>query len=201
LKLKRLILGRKAVHRIRLGCFYQILPIGRWQQCCTPSYHAVNRRIAPPGEITMKLKYLVLTVVAVSPSAVCQPIPGVRMPPEIGAAYGRLGKAIMAHDAAGVRSVWAEDFVVNSPNNEVLGREQVIAVMERDFLDYKDFKKHITFVGEKPEMTVIMGYDTMVPTKGLGAGKQVTRPFTDVWTKRSDGWKLVARQATIAAVN
>ena len=127
-----------------------------------------------------------------------QPAPGVRVPPAIGAAYGRLGKAMMAHDADGVRTVWAEDFVVNSPNNTVLRREDVIAVMESDFLDYKDFQKHISFVGEKPEVTVVMGYDTMIPIKGPGAGKQVTRPFTDVWAKRNAGWYLIARQATIA---
>ena len=149
----------------------------------------------------MDLKYLTLALVAFATSVASQPAPGVRMPPEIGAAYGRLGKAMMSHDAVGVRTVWADDFVVNSPNNEVLSREQVIAVMERDFLDYKDFRKHITFVGEKPEMTVVMGYDTLTPIKGPGAGKAVTRPFTDVWAKRSDGWKLVARQATIAAAN
>jgi len=134
----------------------------------------------------------------VAAPATAQLAPGLRMPPEIGAAYGRLGKAMMAHDAAGVRTVWAEDFVVNSPNNAVLGREEVIAVMERDFLDYKDFRKHITFIGEKPEVTVVMGYDTMVPLKGPGAGKQVTRPFTDIWAKRTAGWQLIARQATIA---
>jgi len=130
--------------------------------------------------------------------AIAQLAPGVRMPPEIGAAYGRLGKAMMAHDAAGVRTVWAEDFVVNSPNNTVIGREDVISVMEQDFLDYRDFHKHITFVGEKPEVTVVMGYDTMIPIKGPGAGKQVMRPFTDIWAKRSAGWQLIARQATIA---
>ena len=146
-------------------------------------------------------KHCVLTLSAVATVAASQPSPGVRMPPEIGAAYGRLGKAIMSHDAAGVKAVWADDFIVNSPNNEVLTRDQVIAVMESDFLDYQDFQKHITFVDEKPEMTIVMGFDTMVPKKGPGAGKQVMRPFTDVWTKRSDGWKLVARQATIAAAN
>jgi len=143
-----------------------------------------------------KIGLFAAALLAVPASA--QLAPGVRMPPEIGAAYGRLGKAMMAHDAAGVRGVWADDFVVNAPNNEVLGREQVIAVMEQDFLDYKDFRKHIAFVGVKPEVTIVMGYDTMVPLKGPGAGKQVMRPFTDVWAKRSVGWQLIARQATIA---
>lgn len=147
----------------------------------------------------MLWKHLAVAVTVVAAPAAGQLAPGVRMPPEIGAAYGRLGKAMMSHDAAGVKTVWADDFVVNSPNNAVLTRDQVIGVMEKDFLDYADFHKHITFVGEKPEMTVVMGYDTMVPRKGPGAGRQVTRPFTDVWVKRSDGWKLVARQATIAS--
>jgi ketosteroid isomerase-like protein len=137
-------------------------------------------------------------LLVIAAPAAAQLAPGVRMPPEIGAAYGRLGKAMMAHDAAGVRTVWADDFVVNAPNNAVLTREQVIAVMEQDLLDYRDFHKHITYVGQKPEMTVVMGYDTMVPLKGPGAGKQVMRPFTDVWAKRAAGWQLVARQATIA---
>jgi len=133
-------------------------------------------------------------------SAFGEATPEIKPPSEIGAAYGRLGKAMMSHDIEGVRRVWAEDFVVNSPNNEVLTREQVIAAMENDFLSYKDFRKHITSVSEKPEVTVIMGYDTMIPIKGPGAGKQVMRPFTDVWAKRSGTWLLIARQATIAAV-
>ncbi len=139
-----------------------------------------------------------LSALVIAAPAVAQLAPGVRMPPEIGAAYGRLGKAMMVHDADGVRAVWADDFVVNSPNNAVLDREAVIAVMRQDFLDYRDFRKHITFISEKPEVTVVMGYDTMVPVKGPAAGKHVMRPFTDVWAKRADGWRLIARQATIA---
>lgn len=48
---------------------------------------------------------------------------------------------------------------------------------------------------------VVLGHDTMIPKKGPGAGKQVVRPFTDIWAKRSAGWQLIARQATIAAAN
>lgn len=143
---------------------------------------------------------LIMAISLVSP-ALGQGAPGVRMPPEIGAAYGRLGKAMLAHDADGVRTVWAEDFVVNSPNNSVLRREDVIAKMKEDFLDYRHFEKQVTFVEQKPEVTVVMGYDTMVPVKGPGAGRSVVRPFTDIWAKRAAGWQLIARQATIAAAN
>lgn len=146
------------------------------------------------------VRMLLLPMLLAAAPAAAQLAPGVHMPPEIGVAYGRLGKAMMAHDADGVRMVWAEDFVVNSPNNTVLRREDVIAAMERDFLDYRDFRKHITLVAEKPEVTVVMGYDTMVPIKGPGAGRRVTRPFTDIWARRRSGWQLIARQATIAQI-
>jgi len=81
----------------------------------------------------MLKKIGLLGAVIIAAPTHAQTAPGVRVPPEIGAAYGRLGKAMMAHDAAGVRTVWAKDFVVNSPNNTVIGREDVIAVMEHDF--------------------------------------------------------------------
>lgn len=139
-----------------------------------------------------------LAVVCATASA--KPEPGVHVPPEIGEAYGRLGKAIMTRDTEGVKAVWAEDFVVNSPNNTVLRRDEVIAALADELLAYKDFEKHITFVGEYPDVVVVMGYDTLVPIKGPGAGQQVVRPFTDVWMKREDRWMIIARQATIAAM-
>ena len=145
----------------------------------------------------MKSVSLVLLLLLAGPAFAVQPG---TMPPEIGAAYGRLGKAIASHDADAARQVWAEDFVVNAPANVVLGREQVIAVMNEDFLEYRNFKKHITRIDQKAEAVIVMGYDTLVPLKGPGAGKRVTRPFTDVWVQREGRWWLVARQATIAAV-
>jgi len=132
--------------------------------------------------------------------AAAQPAPAVHLPPEIGAAYARLGKAIVAHDVAGVKSVWADDFVVNSPANKVLRRDEVIAALKSDLLDYKNVRKNITYVGQQPGVVIVMGFDTLVPIKGPGAGKQLTRPFTDFWMKRASGWMLIARQATIAAI-
>lgn len=152
--------------------------------------------------MTLQKLRIILAAITLSASltALAEPEPGVRVPPEIGAAYGRLGKAIVSHDVEGVKAVWAEDFVVNSPNNTVLRRDDVIAAMASELLDYRDFKKHITFVGEHPDVVIVMGYDTLVPLKGPGAGQQVTRPFTDVWMKRAGQWLVIARQATIAAV-
>lgn len=80
-----------------------------------------------------------------------------------------------------------------------LRRDEVIAAMQSDLLDYKNPKKTIEYVGQHGNATIVMGYDTMIPLKGPGAGKQIMRRFTDFWMKDVDGWKIIARQATIAA--
>lgn len=141
-----------------------------------------------------------VATLAIASATAADASPPLTMPPEIGAAYGRLGKAIQARDAEGVKAVWSEDFVVNAPNNAILRRDEVIAAMGEELLAYKDFEKHIQYVGQHGGTTIVMGHDTMVPLKGPGAGKHVLRPFTDVWMKDPDGWKLIARQATIAEV-
>lgn len=104
-------------------------------------------------------------------SAMAQTASTVQMPPEIGAAYGRLGKAITTHDPEGGKSVRAEDSIVNAPSNTVLHRDEVIAAMAEDLLDYRDLRKTITLMDQKPGAVVVMGYDTMVPLKGPAAGR------------------------------
>jgi hypothetical protein len=92
-----------------------------------------------------------------------------------------LEKAMMAHHSAGIITVEAEDFVVNSPNNTVIGHRDVIGLMEQ-VLHYREVHEHIIFVAEKPEVTVGMGYDDGFK-EGAGAGKQVMRPFSDFCQK------------------
>jgi hypothetical protein len=127
--------------------------------------------------------------------------PAVKMPPELGAAYGRLGKAILARDENGVKEVWDPDLVVNAPNNTILRREEVIAAMQAELLAYRDFRKVIEYVGVHGNSAIVMGHDTMVPLKGPGEGKPVMRRFSDFWLNEGAGWRLVARQATIAAIS
>jgi hypothetical protein len=79
-----------------------------------------------------------------------------------------------------------------------VAREDVIAGMERDFLDYKELQTLITFVGDKPEPTVTMGYDTMISIQAPNCRQADDPALTDVWAKRSHRWRLIVRQATIA---
>lgn len=68
----------------------------------------------------MKLAPYLFTITACLSawSANAQPMPS-KLPAAIGQAYAKLGKAIATHDQEGVKQVWAEDFVVNAPNNAI----------------------------------------------------------------------------------
>lgn len=127
--------------------------------------------------------------------------PAAQMPPELGATYAKLGKAIATRNEAGVKEVWSPELVVNAPNNAILRRDEVIAALQSELLAYKDFRKVVEYVGVQDGIAVVMGYDTMIPVNGPGQGKQVMRRFTDVWSSKNAGWMLIARQATIAALS
>lgn len=70
---------------------------------------------------------------AISVPSAAQLASGATTPPELGAAYGRFGEA-----------------------------------MVQDLLDHRDCRKRITLIYRKPEVTVVMGFAAMVPTRGPG---------------------------------
>ncbi len=143
---------------------------------------------------------LIIATVALACATVQAAPPAAQMPPELGARYAKLGKAIVSRDEQGVKEVWSPDLVVNAPNNAILRRDEVIAALQAELLQYKDFRKVVEYVGVQDDIAVVMGFDTMVPLNGPGQGKHVTRRFTDLWSKGSGTWMLIARQATIAAL-
>ncbi len=74
-----------------------------------------------------------VTALLFSVPSAAQLASGVTTPPELGAAYGRFGEA-----------------------------------MVQDLLDHRDCRKRITLIYRKPEVTVVMGFAAMVPTRGPG---------------------------------
>jgi hypothetical protein len=56
--------------------------------------------------------------------------------------------------------------------------------MAQDLLGYRESRKRITLIDSNSELILVMDYDG--PDPGPGAGKQVERPFADIWTQRSD---------------
>lgn len=93
---------------------------------------------------------------------------------------------------------WSPDMVVNTPGNVVVTVESTKALLKAGKIDYSFFDRVIEKITIVDKLGIVMGHEIVKP-QGLrdGAGKTITRRFTNVWMDTNDGWRIVARQSTI----
>jgi ketosteroid isomerase-like protein len=118
------------------------------------------------------------------------------------AARGKLDEAFAAQDVAAVSELAAKDLIVNSPANRVGRLEQVLSNFKAGRMNYESADVTIEALDARDNQVVIMGEEVVKPREtAANAGKTVSRRFTDVWRRESDGkWRLTIRQATITSV-
>lgn len=107
--------------------------------------------------------------------------------------------AVLAGDIPALEKLWAEDFVVNAPSNQVSkGRKEVLQRVKDGLIDYASFDRNVEAVVIHGDTAILMG-EEKVKAKGKAplAGQTVRRRFLNVWMNRDGRWQLTARQATI----
>jgi hypothetical protein len=110
-------------------------------------------------------------------------------------------EAILKGDTTLLRKMMSPQIVVHNPENTIVTFDKIIARVKTGKIDYASFERVIEKVTFIDEMAVVMGHEIIQPQGSTtNAGKTVTRRFTNIWLKESDGWKLTARQATIISV-
>ena len=69
-------------------------------------------------------------------------------------------------------------------------------------MNYESADVTIEVLDARDDYVVIMGEEVVKPRDAAAnAGKTVSRRFTDVWRRESDGkWRLTIRQATITSI-
>jgi ketosteroid isomerase-like protein len=119
------------------------------------------------------------------------------------AARGKVDEAFAAQDLAAVSELFAKDLIVNTPTNRVARRQQVLGFFKARRMNYESADVTIEALDARDDQVVIMGEEVVKPRDtAANAGKTVSRRFTDVWRRESDGkWRLTIRQATIISVN
>ena len=142
------------------------------------------------------MKKLLLTVlVLLSLSAAWGQAPDAKR--EIGMASAAVGRAIESSDFAALEKLWSPSFVVNSPANRVIGREEVFAAIKRGELKYTDVKTTVERFDVVGDLGIMMGQESYKPEFGPEKGKLLTRRFTNIWQHTPEGWVMIARQATV----
>ncbi|HEY8996388.1 MAG TPA: nuclear transport factor 2 family protein [Edaphobacter sp.] len=116
---------------------------------------------------------------------------------QIGMASAAVGRAIESSDFAALEKLWSPKFVVNSPANRVITREEVFAAIKRGELKYTDLKTTVERMDVFGDIAVVMGQESYRPDFGPEKGKLLSRRFTNIWQKTTEGWIMIARQATV----
>jgi ketosteroid isomerase-like protein len=142
----------------------------------------------------MKKLAIALMLVASATSAMGQD-PDLKR--QIGMASAAVGRAIESGDFAALEKLWSPHFVVNSPANRVISRDEVFAAIKRGELKYTDLKTTVERMDIADDIAIVMGQESYKPEFGPEKGKLLYRRFTNVWQKSPSGWVMIARQATV----
>lgn len=113
----------------------------------------------------------------------------------------RVVQAILDADTNSLKVLWAPEFLVNTPRNDVArDREGVLQNQKMGLINYSSFERVIEAVQIKKKIVITMGTETFVSRTdipGSKAGEPVKRRFTNIWMKENGKWQQTARHASI----
>lgn len=111
--------------------------------------------------------------------------------------------AVRRSDVAALEKLWAEDFTVNNPQNQISrGRKEVLDRVRSGLLRYSSFVREIESVGFYGDTVIVMGLEIVTATGNHPtAGQTLRRRYTNVWMRRKGDWLLSARHANVICQN
>ena len=109
--------------------------------------------------------------------------------------------AILQADTNTLRQVWAPEFLVNNPRNDVsINRDAVLRIQQAGMIDYSRFERVIEHMQFQQHLVITMGHELFVSRNdmpGAKAGQVYKRRFTNIWMKKGGKWRQIARHASI----
>lgn len=102
--------------------------------------------------------------------------------------------AVLNRDSGTLEQIWAPEFIVNSPLNQISpNRAVVLDLVRRGLIHYAAFDRRIEQLRIIGNTAIVMGAETVQPAGA--AGPSIPRRFTHIWQRDAAGWRLVARHA------
>ena len=109
--------------------------------------------------------------------------------------------AILNGDTNTLKQIWAPEFLVNTPRNEITGtRDSILLIQKAGMIDYSTYDKVIERMQFQENIVITMGHETLVSrnnTPAAKAGQIYKRRFTNIWMKKNGKWQQIARHASI----
>ena len=109
--------------------------------------------------------------------------------------------AILNADTITLKQVWAPEFIVNNPRNDIsANRNAVLQSQKLGSIDYSIFERVIEQIQFQKDIVITMGHETFVSRNdipGAKAGQTYKRRFTNIWMKKKGRWQQIARHASI----
>ena len=91
--------------------------------------------------------------------------------------------AILNGDTNTLKQIWAQEFLVNTPRNQVTEtRDSILLIEKAGMLDYSTYEKIIERMQFQKNTVITMGHETIVSkndTRILKAGQVYKRRFTN----------------------
>ena len=109
--------------------------------------------------------------------------------------------AILNADTNTLKQVWAPEFLVNNPRNDIsANRDSVLLTQKAGMINYSSFERNIERMQFQKNMVITMGSEIFVSGNdipGAKAGQSYKRRFTNIWMKKNGKWQQIARHASI----
>jgi Domain of unknown function (DUF4440) len=109
---------------------------------------------------------------------------------------------VLTGDASAMRSLMHPNYMVNSPVNQVVRKEQLIKLLSEGKIASEAIERTIEATAITGNVGIVMGRETVIPKPnselGLAHGVEtLERRFTNVFVFEQGNWRLLARQSTV----
>jgi Domain of unknown function (DUF4440) len=111
---------------------------------------------------------------------------------EIEALEQREAKAMLDSDASTLRTLWADDMVVNSTANLIAGKKILLEMVENGRLKLRTYERRPVRITVFGDLVVTTGNEVSQLITNIAEFKLFVS-YMNVWTKRDGNWQLLAR--------
>ena len=107
-------------------------------------------------------------------------------------------------DVRGMTEMAHRNLRINAPTNQVLTREQLLAMMASGDVAAEDFVRVPEAVTISGNIGIVMGHESFTPTAASASGRMfgarpLKRRYTNVYMFDGGRWKFIGRHANVIA--